>query len=173
MLMDSSPAYTVESLPERKRIPWRLPAFLLLLATAVGTFWWSRPYCQVAGHYRGRIGSEFSYEKFQLVMTLNQSGPQVKGSCEVSHQTRSKIITQRAKLSGTTRGESFEISGSFEDGRRIYLEGYPKKTSDGSVLMGETWTRDGKTTSARVAFRVERLDGRISPEDLSVKPRGR
>ncbi|MBX3172177.1 MAG: hypothetical protein KF760_32530 [Candidatus Eremiobacteraeota bacterium] len=167
--MGSTGGYSVETVPNRKPLPWRLPALLLLLLAAAGIYWWSRPYCQVAGHYRGRIGTEFSYEKFQLVLTLNQNGAQVKGSCEVSHQTRGKLITQRAKLGGLAQGGSFRISGPFEDGRLLFLEGYPKKTGDGTILMGETWTQAGKTTSDRVSYRVERLDGRISPKDLSVK----
>ncbi len=167
--MDSSQGYTVEIVPSRKPLPWRLPALLLVLAAAAGIFWWSRPYCLVAGHYRGRIGTEFSYEKFQLVLTLTQSGPQLKGSCEVSHQIRNQVITQRANLSGRARGGSFQVSGELEDGRLLFLDGYPKKTGDGVFLMGETWTRGGKTTGDRISFRVERLDGRISPQDLSVK----
>lgn len=166
--MASAQGYTVESVPSRKRLPWRLPALILLLLLGGGTYWFWRPYCQVAGHYKGRIGNEYSMEKFQIVLSLLQTGSELTGECEISHQTRNQVIVQRAKLYGGARGEGFRVSGLLDDGRMVYLEGFPKQTSEGIFLMGETWT-EAQGSSQHVAFRVERLDGRTSPQDLAVK----
>jgi len=166
--MASAQGYTVESVPSRKRLPWRLPALVLLFLLGGGAYWFSRPYCHVAGHYKGRIGNEYSMEKFQLVVTLIQTGPELAGDCEISHQTRNQVITQRAKLHGGVKGDGFRVSGLLDDGRTVYLEGFPKRTSDGIFLMGETWT-EAVGASQHVAFRVGLLDGRSSPQDLAVK----
>lgn len=170
MRMDSTQGYTIEAVPNRKPLPWRFPAFLLLLLATAFLYWRSRPYCQVAGHYQGRIGTDFSQEKFQLALTLTQNGALLKGSCELNHQTRGKLVTQRAKLAGTAQGGSFRVEGPFPDGHSIVLEGHPKRTRDGTTLIGESWTLvGGKVGSDRISFKAERLDGRTSPRDLSVK----
>ena len=166
--MASAQGYTVESAPGRKRLPWRLPAFILLLLLGAGAYWNWRPYCQVAGHYKGRIGNEYSMEKYQLIVTLSQNGAGLSGQCEISNQTRNQVVVHRASLNGGVKGETFRVSGLLDDGRMVYLEGFPKRNSDGIFLMGETWT-EAKGASQHIAFRVERLDGRISPQDLAVK----
>ena len=169
--MGSYQGYTVEDLPRSKRLPWRLPALLLLLFAGACAYWMHRPYCQVAGHYRGRIGNEFSYEKFQLVLTLIQNGVRLSGDCEVSYQLRGKVILHRGRLRGNARGDGFQVSGLLDDGRPLYIEGYPKRTLDESFLMGESWTRADQGASSRIGFRVDRLDSRESPQDLSIRPK--
>ena len=169
--MGSYQGYTVEDLPRSKRLPWRLPALLLLLLAGVCLYLMHRPHCHVAGHYRGRIGNEFSYEKFQLVVTLLQNGVQLTGDCEVSYQLRGRVILHRGRLRGGVKGDGFQVSGLLDDGRTLHLKGYPKQTMDEAFLMGESWTRDEKGSSSRIGFRLDRLDSRESPQDLSVRPR--
>ena len=166
--MASEQAYTVEDLPGRRRLPWRFPALMILLLTAAAGYWFSRPYCQVAGHYKGRIGNDYSMEKYQLRMSLSQQGRQLSGQCEVSHQTRNQVIAHQGKLWGEVRAETFRLRGVLDDGRTIHFEGSPRSTSEGRLLAGETWTLTGNA-SQRVAFRVEYLDGRTSPQDLLPK----
>lgn len=166
--MGSPQGYTVETLPSRKALPWRLPALILTLVIGSCLYWSSRPYSQVAGHYKGRIGNEFALEKFQLVMTLLQEGTQLSGQCEISSQSRNKVTVRRARLWGRVKGEGFTARGLLDDGRTVYFEGAPKWTSDGTILTGETWT-EAVGASQRIAFRLERLDGRVSPQDLSVR----
>jgi len=166
--MGSPQGYTVETLPSRKRVPWRLPALVLTLLLGGYLYWSSRPYCQVSGHYKGRIGNEFAMEKFQLVMTLVQTEAQLTGQCEISSQSRNRVILHRARLLGQVQADRFQVSGLLDDGRMVYFSGSPKWTSDGTILFGETWTK-AQGVSQRVGFRVDRLDCLISPQDLSVR----
>lgn len=169
--MGSYQGYTVENLPKSRRLPWRLPALLLLLLASSCLYLTYRPYCHVAGHYRGRIGNEFSYEKFQLVVTLIQNGAHLSGDCEISYQLRGRVILHRGRLRGTAKGGYFRVNGLLDDGRTLHLEGYPKRTIDEAFLMGESWTQSDQGSSSRVGFRLDRLDGRSSPQDLSVRPK--
>ena len=162
--------YTIESKGGSKRpIRWRLPALVLTTAAFSVAFFFTRPYCLVAGHYDGTIGSELSSNKTHLVLTLRQDGTELAGACELSHQTANRAIIQHAHLTGTARGNSFRLSGTLEKATLIF-EGRPHHSpSKGPQVIGSFWQKTGGASTDPAPFQVTFLNARVSPQDLSVR----
>lgn len=166
--------YTIESKAGSGRpIRWRLPALVLAVTACAVVYFFTRPYCQVAGTYDGYIGGEVSSNKTHLFLNLRQDGTNLAGSCDLSHQTANRVIVRHAELTGTAGANSFRVSGSLEK-VTIFFEGQPHHSpSKGPQVIGVFWQVGSGGPTDPAPFQGNFLNGRVSPQDLSIRKKKR
>ena len=160
--------YTIESKSGRP-LRWRLPALALAVTACAIVYFFTRPCCQVAGRYEGRIGGEVSSNKTQLLLKLRQNGTQLAGSCELTHQSGNRVILRNAELTGTAKADSFRVQGPLEQSTVVFEGQTYRSPSKGPQVIGSFWqeTSEGRTDPA--PFQGNLINARVSPQDLSVR----
>lgn len=162
--------YTVESKPGTGRgLRWRLPTLVLTLASCAVVYFSTRPYCQVAGRYEGRIGGEVSSNKIQLLLKLRQSGTNLAGTCELSQQYGGRMLVRQAELTGKAGADSFRLSGPLEK-TTVFFQGEPHiAPSNAPQVIGTFWQEADGIATDPAPFQGTLIHARVSPEDLSVR----
>lgn len=136
--MQENEFFSVEPIPRRAPLKWRIPALLALLAAFYWVWLSTGGDVQLSGNYGGYLGSMASDNKIGFRLRIQQVGRNATADATLSRVYGGKMTNHDFTMTGNVKGSKVNLTGRLENGGSLTLSGYFGPTSNREIQINGT-----------------------------------